>query len=418
MNKKVAIIAALAVVIPGLLLLAVPLIVVIAISGSGGGGVGCGGLPAGAAAVTATAPQDLAAAQRQHAATIVSVGETMGIPPQGIVVGLATAGAETGYRNYANDGSDPRILESQKIVSQSLSYPHDAVGHDHASIGILQQQVVFWGTVGELMDPTTAARKFFDRLLTVRGWESMPVTAAAQAVQGSAFPSAYAAWEPTARQLYGELAGHGGTPGAPVVADVASVSCTPAGGAVGPVGVVSNGVAVQLPAQSGFHGTLTFPTQAAATAAAAGLSQLGVRYSWGGGGPSGPTNGIHDGGVGDSFGDYANPGFDCSGLTLYSYAQAGIFIGRTSNDQHDQVQTHVPWAQALPGDLLFYGSPGLTHHEALYLGADATGQQLMLEAPQSGLTVRVSPVRTGGDFLAGDVARPSVAGQTSKAAGV
>ena len=418
MNKKVAIIAALVVVIPGLLLLVVPLIVVIAISGSGGGGVGCGGLPAGAAAVTATAPQDLAAAQRQHAATIVSVGETMGIPPQGIVVGLATAGAETRYRNYANDGSDPRILESQKIVNQSLSYPHDAVGHDHASIGILQQQVVFWGTVGELMDPTTAAHKFFDRLLTVRGWESMPVTAAAQAVQGSAFPDAYAAWEPTARQLYGELAGHGGPLGAPVVADVASVSCTPAGGAVGPVGVVSNGVQVQLPAQSSHHGTLTFPTQAAATAAAAGLSQLGVRYSWGGGGPSGPTNGIHDGGVGDSFGDFAQPGFDCSGLTLYSYAQAGIFIGRTSNDQHDQVQTHVPWAQALPGDLLFYGSPGLTHHVALYLGADATGQQLMLEAPQSGLTVRVSPVRTGEDFLAGDVARPSVAGQTSKAAGV
>ncbi len=418
MSKRAAIVASLVMVLPALLLLAVPLIVVIAISGSGGGGgVGCGGLPAGAAAGAVTAPQDLPAAQRQHAATIVSVGESMRIPPQGIVVGLATAGAETGFRNYANDGSDPRILESQKIVSQSLSYPHDAVGRDHASIGILQQQVVLWGTVPELMDPPTAARKFFERLLTVRGWESMPVTAAAQAVQRSAFPSAYAAWEPTARQLYGELAGHGGTPGAPVAADVATVSCTTAG-AVGPVGVVSHGVEVQLPAVSGFRGTLTFPTQAAATAAAAGLSQLGVRYSWGGGGPSGPTNGIRDGGVGDSFGDYANAGFDCSGLMQYSYAQAGIFIGRTSNDQHDRVQTHVPWAQALPGDLLFYGSPGLTHHVAMYLGVDATGRQLMLEAPQSGLTVRVSLVRTGGDFLAADVARPSAAAQISRAAGV
>lgn len=417
MTKKAAVLAFLLVVLPMLLLFAVPLLVVVAISGSGGGGGGgCGGLPGGAAAGVVTAPQDLPAAQRQHAATIVSVGESLGIPPQGIVVGLATAGAETGFRNYANDGSDPRILPSQMNVSQSLTYPHDAVGRDHASIGILQQQVVFWGTVPELMDPATAASKFFTRLLTVRGWEQMPVTAAAQAVQGSAFPDAYAAWESTARQLYGELAGQGGTPGAPVTADVAAVSCTPAGGTTGPVGVVVNGVEVKLPAESGYTGTLTFPTQAAATAAAAGLSQLGVRYSWGGGGPSGPTNGIRDGGVGDSFGDYANPGFDCSGLMEYSWAAAGVFIGGTSNAQYDQVRPHVAWAQAQPGDLLFYGSPSLTHHVALYLGVDATGQQLMLEAPQSGLTVRVAPVRTGGDFLAADVARPAAGPASVQAA--
>lgn len=417
MSIKAAAVGALVVVAPGLLLLGIPLVVVIALSGAGGAGAGgCGGVPAGVATGVVTAPQDLPAAQRQHAATIVAVGEQMGIPPQGIVVGLATAGAESGYRNYANDGSDPRILESQRIVSESLSYPHDAVGRDHASIGIMQQQVVFWGTVPELMDPATAAMKFFERLLTVRGWESMPVTVAAQTVQASAYPDAYAAWESTARQLYGELAGQASpaSGAGPVSADVALVACTPGSGG-GPVGVVTDGVEVQLPAESGYTGTLTFPSQAAATAAAAGLTQLGVRYSWGGGGPAGPSNGIRDGGVGDSFGDYANPGFDCSGLTEYAWAAAGVFIGGTSNAQYAQVRPQLAWSEALPGDLLFYGSTSLTHHVALYLGVDATGQHLMLEAPRSGLTVRVAPVRTGGDFLAGTVARPAAAATTGGA---
>lgn len=410
MSIKTVAVGGLVLLAPGLLLLGIPLIVVIALSGSGGGGAGgCGGVPAGAATGVVTAPQDLPAAEREHAATIVAVGEQMGIPPQGIVVGLATAGAESGYRNYANDGSDPRILDSQRVVSQSLSYPHDAVGSDHASIGIMQQQVVFWGTVAELMDPATAARKFFERLLTVRGWESIPVTVAAQTVQASAFPDAYAAWESTARQLYGELAGQAGAATSAVSADVALVACTP-GSEGGPVGVGVDGVEVQLPAESGFTGTLTFPSQETAAAAAAGLTQLGVRYSWGGGGPAGPSNGIRDGGVGDSFGDYANPGFDCSGLTEYAWAAAGVFIGGTSNAQFDQVRPQLTWEQALPGDLLFYGSTSLTHHVAIYLGVDAAGQHLMLEAPRSGLTVRVAPVRFGGDFLAGNVARPAPAG--------
>lgn len=413
MNKKVvAVVAAVFMACGGLGLLLITLPLLAVVGAGGGGGSGCGPAPGAVAGVAAvTAPQDLPAAQRSHAATIISVGQSMGIPPQGILVELAASGAETRYRNLANDGSDPRILPSQRDVGQSLVFPNDGVGHDHASVGILQQQVVFWGTVAELMNPTVAARKFYERLLTVRGWETMPVTVAAQSVQGSATPDAYAAWESTARQLYGELAGKAGTPGAPAAADVAAVACIPGAG-VGPVGVVADGVKVTLPAQSGFTGALTFPTQAAATAAAAGLSQLGVRYSWGGGGPSGPTNGIRDGGVGDSFGDYNHPGFDCSGLTEFAYARAGIFIGGDTNTQFARIHQHVTWAQALPGDLMFYGPASNTHHVAMYLGADATGRQLMLEAPQSGLTVRVSLARTGGDFLAGDVARPST-GSTS-----
>ncbi len=56
------------------------------------------------------------------------------------------------------------------------------------------------------------------------------------------------------------------------------------------------------------------------------MSQLGVRYSWGGGDANGPTLGIRDGGVADSFGDFENVGFDCSGIMMYAFAGVGISL--------------------------------------------------------------------------------------------
>ena len=177
-----------------------------------------------------------------------------------------------------------------------------------------------------------------------------------------------------------------------------------AAGGAGPIGVVADGVKVELPAQAGVAGTLTFPNQAAATAAAAALSYLGTPYSWGGGGPAGPSVGIRDGGVADSFGDYAKVGFDCSGLTEYAYAKAGLEIGGATDPQiGGEGGPGFPWPAALPGDLLFYGDPA--HHVALYLGA-VGGRQLMVEAPQSGDVVRVSTVRTDSDFRSDRVVRP------------
>jgi len=160
---------------------------------------------------------------------------------------------------------------------------------------------------------------------------------------------------------------------------------------------------VTLPPQAGVAGTLTFPDQASATAAAAALSYLGASYSWGGGGPGGPSVGIRDGGVADSFGDYAKVGFDCSGLTEYAYAQAGIQTGGVTGASWEggQAGPHYAWNDARPGDLIFYGSP--SHHVALYLGK-VGDRQLMVEAPQSGDVVKVSTVRTG--ELVG-VARPT-----------
>ncbi|WP_181698082.1 NlpC/P60 family protein [Nocardia sp. GTS18] len=119
------------------------------------------------------------------------------------------------------------------------------------------------------------------------------------------------------------------------------------------------------------------------------MSQLGVSYAWGGGDEEGPTLGIRDGGVGDSHGDYNKVGFDCSGLMLYAFAGIGVSLPHYSGYQYN-AGTRVPVEERERGDMLFWG-PGGSAHVALYLG-DGT----MIEAPESGDVVKISPVREGG----------------------
>lgn len=118
-------------------------------------------------------------------------------------------------------------------------------------------------------------------------------------------------------------------------------------------------------------------------------SQIGMPYAWGGGNANGPTKGIRDGGVADSYGDYNKVGFDCSGLTMYAFAGAGISLPHYTGYQY-QKGTQVPASEMQRGDLIFYG-PGASQHVAIYLG-DGT----MIEAPQSGSNVQISPVRWSG----------------------
>ena len=112
-----------------------------------------------------------------------------------------------------------------------------------------------------------------------------------------------------------------------------------------------------------------------------GLSQLGQPYSWGGGSLTGPSRGVGDGAD--------TVGFDCSGLVRYAFAGVGVLLPRFSGDQYNAGR-HVPPSQAKRGDLIFYG-PGGGQHVTLYLG---NGQ--MLEAYDTGVPIRVAPVRTAG----------------------
>lgn len=128
---------------------------------------------------------------RANARLIVAVGQQLGVPEQGIVVALAAAMQESSLRN--------------------INYG------DRDSVGIFQQRPsIGWGAAEDLLDVTHAARLFFGGpwnpnrgitvgLLDVPGWQSMTVTDAAQAVQVSAHPDAYAKWEQSARAWYAEL---------------------------------------------------------------------------------------------------------------------------------------------------------------------------------------------------------------------
>jgi peptidoglycan DL-endopeptidase RipB len=112
-----------------------------------------------------------------------------------------------------------------------------------------------------------------------------------------------------------------------------------------------------------------------------GGSQMGVPYSWGGGGLNGPSEGVDY--------DTGKVGFDCSGLTRYAFAGVGVQIPKYSGDQYNSGRPIAP-SQAKRGDLIFYG-PGGSQHVAIFLGGGK-----MLEASGSAGRVTVSPVRTAG----------------------
>ncbi|MBO0870781.1 MAG: M23 family metallopeptidase, partial [Micromonosporaceae bacterium] len=106
-------------------------------------------------------------------------------PPRGWVIAVATALQESSLHNLGNLG------------------PHN----DHDSLGLFQQRPSQgWGTPAQVMDPAYASRRFYQKLLTVPGWQSLPLTEAAQAVQRSAFPDAYAKHEPLATLIVNTLA--------------------------------------------------------------------------------------------------------------------------------------------------------------------------------------------------------------------
>jgi murein DD-endopeptidase MepM/ murein hydrolase activator NlpD len=124
--------------------------------------------------------------QLKNAAIIIEVGFQMDIPPRGWVVAIGTAIQESQLRNLGHLGRK----------------------NDHDSQGLFQQRPSQgWGTPAQVRDPRYSSRKFYEKLRTVRGWENMALTVAAQKVQRSRYPNAYAEHEPVAAALVDLLAG-------------------------------------------------------------------------------------------------------------------------------------------------------------------------------------------------------------------
>jgi hypothetical protein len=127
---------------------------------------------------------ELSAEQIHNAAVIIKVGQDRAVPPRGWVIAVATALQESDLHNLPNLG--PR--------------------NDHDSIGLFQQRPSQgWGPVSQLMSPAESSRLFYGRLLKVNGWETMTIAGAAQKVQRSAFPDAYAKHQARAEQVVDAL---------------------------------------------------------------------------------------------------------------------------------------------------------------------------------------------------------------------
>ncbi|MFF3657500.1 heavy metal transporter [Streptomyces olivochromogenes] len=120
--------------------------------------------------------------QAVNAATISAVGTTRGLPERAVAIALATALQESGLRNIQHGDRD--------------------------SLGLFQQRPSQgWGTTKQIMDPTYAAGMFYEHLAKVPGYTRLPLTVAAQRVQRSGYPQAYAKHEPDATLLAAALTG-------------------------------------------------------------------------------------------------------------------------------------------------------------------------------------------------------------------
>jgi hypothetical protein len=163
--------------------------------------------------------------QLQRAATIITVGaKTSGVGTNGVLVALVAALTESRLRMLANP----------TVYPASTHYPKDGVGSDQDSLGLFQMRpTVRWGSVAQLMDLTYEAAAFYGGpggpnhgsprgLLDVPGWQSLPLGSAAQAVEVSAYPGRYAAFEPVARSILTALTGSAPPAGVPAAATFCS----------------------------------------------------------------------------------------------------------------------------------------------------------------------------------------------------
>ncbi|GEL98024.1 hypothetical protein [Cellulomonas terrae] len=120
--------------------------------------------------------------QAQNAGLIAATGVQRGLPARAVTIALATA------------------LQESKLVNVDYG--------DRDSLGLFQQRPSQgWGTAEQVQDPVYATGRFYDGLVTVEGYENLPITEAAQAVQRSGFPDAYAQHETRSRAWASALTG-------------------------------------------------------------------------------------------------------------------------------------------------------------------------------------------------------------------
>ncbi len=272
--------------------------------------------------------------QVKNAAAIISIGKDRGLTQQAQQTALMAAMTESTLNNNP--------------------------GGDRDSAGLFQMRPSQgWGTLAQVTDISYAINLFYERLVQVPGWESKSPGEAAQAVERSAFPDAYATKAANAVEMMNALSGV-------TVSTVAQTdegaTCTPGGGAGGTAapGALADGEQPATgPHAAEINQVIAFAKQ-----------QLGLSYVLGGDGPN---------------------VWDCSGLTKVAYAQVGINIddGHSSTTQWRngvaRGQMH-PLSEVQPGDLIFWGGND-AWHVCIRLGGN-----MMIAAPKVGDVVKIQTV--------------------------
>lgn len=266
------------------------------------------------------------AQQLETAAAIMKVATDNDLPYEAQVIGIITAQQEStlGVNTVATgDGGDAGPFQQRTLAGwygteeqvNDVAYAATAffLGHDITYAG-----------------PSSAgpAGYHLPGLVDIDGWESMAAGDAAQAVQGSDYPDAYAQHQADAERIISALAGVDVAP-----TDGSATTCG-SGAATGDI----------------------------AKALDAGRGLIGTPYEFGGGGENGP----------------GPSGIDCSGFVQYVYASIGVTgLPRTAQGQYDYLaSTPVEPSAIQPGDLIFYakgrtgtvGSAGAISHVAIYAG--------------------------------------------------
>lgn len=274
------------------------------------------------AADAATGTAALSPTQLANAQLIAQVGVSMGVPMPGETIAIATALQESNLLNLDHGDRD--------------------------SLGLFQQRPSQgWGTPAQILTPAYAARQFYTHLLQIPGWRTLPTTQAAQAVQHSAYPDAYAKWQTQAQTLAAQFTG---------------TQCTPAPSD-------NDNAEVAAASVTSYHIPAGTPARIAAVITFA-LAQLGKPYVYGTAGPF---------------------TYDCSGLVQAAYASIGVNLPRTTYQQVTAGHPIPGITHLQPGDLLFIpgtdGTPQAPGHVGIYLG-----HNLLIQAPKTGDMVKLSPL--------------------------
>jgi hypothetical protein len=194
--------------------------------------------------------------QMANAATISAVGTSRSLPQRAITIALATAMQESHLENLPEGDRD--------------------------SVGLFQQRPSQgWGTADQISDPVYATNRFFDALVQVPHYTRIPLTEAAQDVQHSAYPTAYAQHEADATTLSGALTGRDPAALSCQMNDVGSVT---AGAVSASTGLQPGAEAVASGLRKEFGGTVR--TRAVRSAGGTGSDGTGSGSGGSGASPS------------------------------------------------------------------------------------------------------------------------------------